>query len=173
MIIIDKIFLSFWTSYFDAVWALVTNNMSAWPVYIDHVFPKMAKCDFIQVGPSGQSEMRDAFCLLSLNILNEKIFAFLYIWLIITFILSIVSVLNTIATLISKQYRLFRLRRVTMYSFSQDEMHRITNRGSIGDVFVMYQMTRNVPMHLFIDLLYELLAIRNNRSVSFSKERDH
>lgn len=171
MVIINKVFLNFWTNYFDAMWALLSNNLDAWTILNEHIFPKLSKCEFLLFGPSGSTESRDALCLLSLNILNEKIFAILYIWLIIILILSMLSVLNRMVMLISKQYRLFLLRRVTLFSFSQDEMRRITNRGNIGDVFVMHQIAQNIPTHLFIDLMHELLTIRKNRTVSFCSER--
>ena len=37
------------------------------------VFPRMTKCHFHKFGPSGTLERHDAFCLLPLNILNEKV----------------------------------------------------------------------------------------------------
>lgn len=38
-----------------------------------YVFPRMTKCHFHKFGPSGTLERHDAFCLLPLNILNEKV----------------------------------------------------------------------------------------------------
>lgn len=39
-----------------------------------YVFPRMTKCTFHKFGPSGTLERHDAFCLLPLNILNEKVY---------------------------------------------------------------------------------------------------
>lgn len=52
------------------------------------VFPRVTKCTFHKFGPSGSIQTHDALCILALNILNEKIFIFLWFWLIILSTLS-------------------------------------------------------------------------------------
>jgi hypothetical protein len=47
---------------------------------INQVFPKIAKCDFHMYGPTGTIEKHDALCVLPLNIINEKIYVFLWFW---------------------------------------------------------------------------------------------
>lgn len=47
-----------------------------------YVFPRMTKCHFHKFGPSGSVERHDAFCLLPLNILNEKVSWLLLWWLV-------------------------------------------------------------------------------------------
>ena len=46
------------------------------------VFPKMAKCTFNNFAHSGTIEIKDGLCVLPLNSLNEKIYIFLWFWLI-------------------------------------------------------------------------------------------
>ena len=46
------------------------------------VFPKMAKCTFHKYGPSGTIERQDGLCILAMNIINEKIYVFLWFWFI-------------------------------------------------------------------------------------------
>lgn len=46
----------------------------------DEIFPKVAKCVFHKFGPSGIIMRHDALCVLPLNILNEKIYAFVWYW---------------------------------------------------------------------------------------------
>merc|ERR1712107_773007 len=45
---------------------------------LNRVFPKVAKCTFQKFGPSGSLQKHDALCVLPLNIINEKIYVFLY-----------------------------------------------------------------------------------------------
>ena len=40
---------------------------------LNSVFPKVAKCTFNKFGPSGTIEKFDGLCILSLNIINEKV----------------------------------------------------------------------------------------------------
>lgn len=52
------------------------------------VFPRITKCTFHKYGASGSIQKHDALCVLALNILNEKIYIFLWFWLIILAVLS-------------------------------------------------------------------------------------
>jgi len=47
---------------------------------INKVFPKIAKCTFHKYGPTGTIEKHDGLCVLPLNIINEKIYVFLWFW---------------------------------------------------------------------------------------------
>lgn len=59
---------------------------------MDIVFPKVTKCTFHKFGPSGTIEKFDGLCILPLNILNEKIYVFLWFWFIaVLFITAIKS----------------------------------------------------------------------------------
>ena len=50
---------------------------------MDLVFPKLTKCDFYLYGPSGSVQNKDGLCVLPLNIINEKIYVFLWFWFIL------------------------------------------------------------------------------------------
>jgi len=47
---------------------------------MNRVFPKVTKCTFHAYGPSGTVERHDGLCVLALNIINEKIYVFLWLW---------------------------------------------------------------------------------------------
>merc|ERR1719430_1533 len=51
------------------------------PMY--KVFPRITKCTFHRYGPSGSIERHDALCVLSINVLNEKIYLTLWFWFLI------------------------------------------------------------------------------------------
>ena len=42
------------------------------------IFPKVTKCTFFKYGPSGTVEKKDGLCVLPLNIINEKIYIFIW-----------------------------------------------------------------------------------------------
>jgi hypothetical protein len=44
------------------------------------IFPKVTKCTFHLYGPSGSIQNKDGLCVLPLNIINEKIYIFLWFW---------------------------------------------------------------------------------------------
>ena len=48
----------------------------------------MTKCTFHKFGPSGTVEKFDGLCVLPLNIINEKIYVFLWFWFIILTVIT-------------------------------------------------------------------------------------
>ena len=54
----------------------------------------MTKCEFHKFGSSGTVEKLDALCVLPLNIINEKIYVFLWFWFIIVAIVTAIQVSN-------------------------------------------------------------------------------
>jgi hypothetical protein len=68
------------------------------------VFPKVTKCTFNKYGPSGTIEIKDGICVLPLNVINEKIFIFVWFWLVI---LAAVSGLHLTFRIVS----IFAVRR--------------------------------------------------------------
>ena len=49
---------------------------------------QITKCTFHKFGPSGTVEKKDGLCVLPLNIINEKIYVFLWFWFIFLAIVS-------------------------------------------------------------------------------------
>ena len=47
---------------------------------MSRVLPRVTKCTFHKYGPSGNIQKHDAQCVLPINILNEKIYVFLWFW---------------------------------------------------------------------------------------------
>ena len=48
----------------------------------------MTKCTFHKFGSSGTVETKDGLCILPLNIINEKIYVFLWLWFIFLAVVS-------------------------------------------------------------------------------------
>ena len=49
---------------------------------------QVTKCTFHKFGPSGTVEKKDGLCVLPLNIINEKIYVFLWLWFIFLAVVS-------------------------------------------------------------------------------------
>ena len=64
------------------------------------LFPKVTKCTFNKFGPSGSVQPYDALCILPLNVVNEKIFIFLWFWFVILAILTGFIILYRLVILI-------------------------------------------------------------------------
>ena len=62
---------------------------------MSRVFPRVTKCTFRKYGPSGTIQRHDAQCVLPINIINEKIYVFLYFWFMVLAILTIIHIFWT------------------------------------------------------------------------------
>lgn len=97
-----------------------------------YIFPRMTKCTFFKYGVSGevrlfvcfciewwaamtgvllfQVERHDAICILPLNVVNEKIYIFLWFWFILLAILSALTIFYRIIIIFSPRMRVYLLR---------------------------------------------------------------
>lgn len=60
---------------------------------LDVVFPKVTKCHFYKYGPSGSIQKHDALCVMALNVVNEKIFTFLWFWYCVLIFISVIALI--------------------------------------------------------------------------------
>ncbi|XP_055613319.1 innexin shaking-B isoform X4 [Uranotaenia lowii] len=75
-----------------------------------YIFPRMTKCTFYKYGVSGEVERHDAICILPLNVVNEKIYIFLWFWFIILTILTSLTILYRVIIIFSPRMRVYLLR---------------------------------------------------------------
>jgi len=114
------------------------------------VFPKVTKCTFFQYGPSGTVEKKDGLCVLPLNIINEKIYIFIWFWLIAIAVISGIALIYRLATLIGPQIRVaqiaFRCGKSAKRSDIEAllEPHSFTFGEKIGDWFVLHLIVKNL-----------------------------
>ena len=64
------------------------------------VFPKVTKCTFHKYGPSGTITQHDGLCILALNIINEKIYVFLWFWFVFVAMFSAMAILYRMVMLL-------------------------------------------------------------------------
>ena len=78
---------------------------------MSRVFPRVTKCTFHKYGPSGNIQRHDAQCVLPINILNEKIYVFLWFWFVILTVFTIFDVLHHFGLIWFTGVREFIFRR--------------------------------------------------------------
>ncbi|XP_075226253.1 innexin 2 [Lycorma delicatula] len=122
---------------------------------MSRVFPKVTKCTFFKYGPSGSVQKFDGLCVLPLNIVNEKIYVFLWFWFIILTVLTFLSLVYRAAILFGPQLRLYLLRARSRLS-SQDQIETIAKKCLIGDWFVLYQLGKNIEPIIYKELIADL-----------------
>lgn len=120
------------------------------------VFPKVAKCIFNKYGISGTVETHDGFCVLPLNILNEKIYIFLWFWLVALTIFTCLSLAFHLALICSAQMRAGLLRAKAHYLIGSDLASYITQNIRRGEWFFLLQLGSNLHPKTFSLLCLEI-----------------
>uniref|UniRef100_A0A1B6L2T6 Innexin n=1 Tax=Graphocephala atropunctata TaxID=36148 RepID=A0A1B6L2T6_9HEMI len=122
---------------------------------MSRVFPKVTKCTFHKYGPSGTVQKFDGLCVLPLNIVNEKIYVFLWFWFILLTLITGVSLIYRTAVVLGPQVRLYLLRARSRLS-PQEQIETIARKCQIGDWFVLYQLGKNIDPLIFKELISDL-----------------
>jgi len=143
------------TTYGTGVLAMTEEPQEDRVDAMSRVFPKMTKCTFHKFGPSGTVEKFDGLCVLPLNIINEKIYVFLWFWFIILTIVTGIQVIYRIITLIVPTLREMLLKSRSRLSPTY-RIEGICRRLAIGDWFLLYQLGKNIDPLIFKDFLGDL-----------------
>lgn len=119
------------------------------------IFPRMTKCTFHRYGSSGDVQRHDALCILPLNIINEKIYIFLWFWFVFLAILSGALLIYRICILMLDQCRdrvLIGRAKLT----DKEDILAVLENGDVGDWFLLYMLCKNMdPLH-YRELLSKL-----------------
>ncbi|EDV46668.1 innexin inx5 [Drosophila erecta] len=165
-IMVLEVFLNgFWSKYLHALATIPFYDWDRWNRVSSSVFPKIAKCEVLKFGASGTANVMDNLCILPLNILNEKIFVFLWAWFLLMALISGLNLLCRLAMICSRYLREQMIRSQLRF-MSKRHVKRALRDLTIGDWFLMMKVSVNVNPMLFRDLMQELCELRTSSSGS-------
>jgi len=129
------------------------------------VFPKVATCNYIRYGRGGGQEIKNAICILGLNMINDKVFAIIWLWHCILIFAGLNRIITRVFQLASPHVRFF-LMKMTMHRYMNNNKHALHIQHyimncSIGDWFVLYQMSKNMNKRFFAEFI-ALLSLKIN-----------
>lgn len=119
------------------------------------IFPKVTKCSFHKYGPSGSVQFLDGLCLLPLNIINEKIYIFLWFWFLVLSVLSFLTIIYRIQILCIPKLRNVMLSMRIGFS-SRNSVNKLLKKSYVGDWFILYQLSKNIDSIIFKEIISEL-----------------
>ena len=119
------------------------------------VFPKLTKCTFQKFGPSGTIQKYDGLCVLPLNIINEKIYVFLWFWFVFLSITTGLHLACRLAILAFPTTREILLRSRARLA-SVTKIQTICRESQFGDWFLLYQLGKNIDPLIFRDFINDL-----------------
>jgi len=121
-----------------------------------NAFPTKVSCDFKSFGTGGGGNVENDFCILQQNIINEKIYFFLWFWFVAMFTLTACQLFVEICFLALPFVRQFFIFQGIGTRFLTSDMKAYLKNCSIGDIFVLYQMSKNTHTSFFYQLLENL-----------------
>jgi len=123
-------------------------------------FPRIASCNYWRWGSGGLQENINAICVLSLNMINDKVFLILWWWF---FLISVVGALRLIYRIIQTRspylrYQLINMRMNRYFKRSSKivRIEAFVSQCKLGDWFVLYQLSKNLNRPFFMDFLTHL-----------------
>lgn len=118
------------------------NNYDGQLNPMEVIFPRIANCNFFKFGPSGTVQNIDVLCILVQNMLNEKIYLFLWFWF---FILTILSVLTLI-------YKLVFITQITTKRIILLNMFKYTSDKHVASAIVSKFQVRDLETYFYFQL---------------------
>ncbi|XP_002053959.3 innexin inx3 [Drosophila novamexicana] len=122
------------------------------------IFPRLTKCTFRKFGPSGSLQKHDTLCVLALNILNEKIYIFLWFWFIILATISGVAVLYSLVVIMMPTTRETIIKR-SYRSGQRKEIAGLVRSLEIGDFLILHFLSQNLSTRSYGDMLQQLCSL--------------
>lgn len=123
------------------------------------VFPTMTSCSIPNVGASGVAQIHNGLCVLTQNIINEKIYLVLWFWYCFLGPVSVLYLCYRLITLMFHGVRYSLLYRKVKRKYDdeiQKSLQYILAKGQIGDWFVLYQLSKNCNVYFFREFIREL-----------------
>ncbi|XP_071519072.1 innexin inx2-like [Panulirus ornatus] len=120
---------------------------------MSYVFPRMTKCTFRSFGSSGTIQVRDVMCLIATNIINEKIYIFLWVWLVLLTTLTSVFLIYRLLTIFLPFLRRLCLRVMVNQEMRKD-VESVMRRASLSDWFLLFSLGKNMEANVFSEFIH-------------------
>jgi len=128
------------------------------------VFPKVTKCTFHKYGPSGTVTRHDGLCILALNIINEKIYVFLWFWFVGVAIMSGLAIVYRMVVILVPSLRVSVICARALNQVPRSTVKALISSKSgwldqVGDYWVIYLLSKNLNPIAMKELLEELKPV--------------
>jgi len=144
---------------------------------MSRVFPRVTKCRFEKYGGSGTIQNFDALCVLGMNIINEKIFIFLWFWYIMLAVITCGNLVYRFATwfIPSMRGRLVLLEGLGFRANAhQSEQIALQLQGMAhGDWLIVYYLAQSMDKTNFYNFLVQMCGSEGTQSDEDNEEEEN
>ncbi|XP_011864070.1 PREDICTED: innexin inx7 isoform X2 [Vollenhovia emeryi] len=134
---------------------------------LDVIFPKVTKCTFHKYGHSGTIQKHDALCVMALNIVNEKIYTFLWFWFFVLLVITGLGLIWRLLTMIlhsrSTSFNKLVFSIACPGKYNPWNVLKVTHEYYFGDWLFLYYIAKNLDNYVFKELLQSLAEDLENR----------
>jgi len=110
---------------------------------------------FYRFGPSASIEEKDALCILTYNIVNEKTYIFIWFWFIILASLIALVVIFRLLIILSPALRV-RLMQAGNRRVPFRVVKYVSRNVGIGDWWFLYMLRKNIDQQIYHDVIEDL-----------------
>lgn len=121
---------------------------------------QITKCTFHKYGPSGSLQHHDAMCVMALNIINDKIYTFLWFWYLILFICSLMALFWRVLTILLHA-RSRGFNRLVFYNACPGKLNpwtvlTVSKHCSFTDWLFLVYLSKNIDGMVFKEIFLGL-----------------
>ncbi|XP_055939399.1 innexin shaking-B-like [Argiope bruennichi] len=116
------------------------------------LFPRVTKCIFRKFGRSSLIEVNDVLCVMALNVINEKVYLFLWFWFIALSCFTLLAVFMDCLLMISPSTRIYTLQ-ARFHLMDEKDLRVLVRKGSFGDWFLIDLIGQNIDHMLFSEIV--------------------
>jgi len=156
ILFLDIFFDGVFTNYGSEVLSMSQHDPENRNDPLNSVFPKVAKCTFHKYGPSGTIQEIDGLCILSLNIINEKIYILVWFWFVFLSTVSAIQLIWRMLSIVSVRMREFILSQISNRMARDGEITECCRQLSLGDWFLLAQIGCNIDSHIYAQLVQQV-----------------
>jgi hypothetical protein len=151
-------------TYGSDVFAMAFGDPEGRSDPMNMVFPKVTKCTFHKYGPSGTVTRHDGLCILALNIINEKIYVFLWFWFVGVAIMSGLAIVYRMVVILVPSLRVSVICARALNQVPRSTVKAIIDSKSgwldqVGDYWVIYLLSKNLNPIAMKELIEELQPV--------------
>jgi len=123
------------------------------------VFPTEVSCNIPNIGAAGEAQSHNGLCVLTQNIINEKIYLVLWFWYAFLVPYSVLSLFYRVFTLFFESIRFGLIYKAIRHKYDKD-IHKcltyVLSKAQLGDWFVLYQLSKNCNPYFYREFVKEL-----------------
>jgi len=116
------------------------------------VFPTAVSCTYFEIGTAGQGQTSNHLCILSQNIINEKIYLGLWFWFIFLAAIGSIQMLYEVIIIALPAIRL-QLTLLTMGSNGSDDINDFFKSCDFADWFFLNQIGKNTEKKFYREFI--------------------